>query len=145
MVVEREQQSAGLVEWIRFAHEFESAGRIARKYDNILIRGRFEELMHCVARAFNQQRGQCGRGVRGVRVPEDVRKQELHVFLNLRAGVETASGVIQIQMSQPVESLVVRMPQLIDGCRSPVVRVLVEKRAFGFALRGSEEHTSELQ
>ena len=114
VIVEGEEELVPRLEWIRFADKLECLARIAGEDDAVDLWRGVEEPEHSASARLDQLRGSGGGRISRMRVAKDARREQRAVPLNLGRGIETGSGVVEIHLSQIVESTEFLRPQVVE-------------------------------
>ena len=119
VVVGGQEEGAAPGERIRLPDELERTTGVGGENDRVLVRRGVEEVQDGAPRTVGELRGGAGRGVVRVRVPEDPGAKQLLVLVELRLGVEAATGVVEVDLVLRIESCVLARPQGFDGIGVP--------------------------
>lgn len=124
VIVEGEEVTAALAEGVGFAHQFEGAAGIGGEDDDVLGGVGMEEAQDGFAGAIDAPGGGCRGGVGGMRVAENAGAQHLVLGVDLALGVESAAGVVEVDLPGEVKAGVIAGAQVVQGPGGLVGRVM---------------------
>ncbi len=127
VVVERQREAAARCEGIRLADELQCRRRVLREDDGVDVGRRVQELEDQAPRLLDERRGRNRAQAARMRVAEHAAGQQVGVLADLRLGVQTAAGVVEIDMPVAIEPAVVAFAQLVDRVGRCVLRISLDE------------------
>ena len=141
VVVEGEQEPVSGVERVRLADQPQRAGRVRGEDRDVLLGRGVEELQHGRASALDELGARRRGRVDGVRVAEHAALEQPHVLAQLRLGIESAAGVVEVHVAAAVKPREIAAAQLIEYGGFRVTGMAAAKRRLQrLGLRGGEAH-----